>query len=92
MDDLALAVPLFETALLLGDLALNRARAVLGLPMVDSADTSVPISSLSAVALRQAEDHYRAPRRLAEAEDERLETSWYGDMLLSKFSMLHGIV
>lgn len=87
LSRLPLRTDSFASALLMGDLALNRARAAMGLPVVDddygdlSADTSVPFSSLSAVALRQAEDRYRAARRLAEAEDERLETSWYGDAL-----------
>lgn len=74
----------FENALLLGDLALGRARAALGWPAVDddygesansgSTRPSVPATEL----LRQAENHYRAALSLAEAEDERLETDWHG--------------
>ncbi len=86
----------FESALLLGDLALIRARMGLGLPAVDddydepTADTPAPFSTLATVvALRQAEDHYRATQHLAEAEDKRLETSWHSDRLRSRFNMLH---
>ena len=86
----------FESALLLGDLALIRARMGLGLPAVDddcgetTSDTPAPFSTLATVvALRQAEDHYRATQHLAEAEDKRLETSWHSDRLRSRFNMLH---
>lgn len=87
----------FEPALLLGDLALSRARVAMGLPVMDAdyseptADTPAPFSALAAGALRQAEGHYRATQHLAEAEDARLETSWHGDRLRSRFNMLHGI-
>ncbi|HRD64546.1 MAG TPA: hypothetical protein PKY50_00150 [Candidatus Competibacter sp.] len=85
----------FESALLLGELALIRTRVRLGLPVVDddygepASDTPAPFSALAvAVALRQAEDHYRTAQHLADAEDERLETSWYGDGLRSRLNML----
>lgn len=77
----------FENALLLGDLALNRVRVALELPAVDddcgeiSVDVSAPVSSPASIALCEAEGHYQVARRLAEIEDERLETVWYEDTL-----------
>ena len=74
----------FENALLLGDLALNRARAALGLPAVDddysewAADISAPFSAPATLALREAESCYRIALSLAAIEDERLETGWFG--------------
>lgn len=74
----------FENAVLLGDLALNRARATLGLPAVDddygewAADGSAPFSVPATAALREAESCYRAALSLAAIEDERLETGWFG--------------
>ena len=79
-----LDVERFDDALLLGDLALGRARAALGWPAVDedygeSANNgSAPPSALASEALRAAESHYRAALPLAEIEDERLETDWHG--------------
>jgi hypothetical protein len=77
----------FENALLLVDLALSRARTLLGLLVVDddcgeiSVDVSAPVSSPASIALCEAEGHYQVARRLAEIEDERLETVWYEDTL-----------
>ncbi|MDS4029279.1 MAG: hypothetical protein RKO66_04300 [Candidatus Contendobacter sp.] len=74
----------FENALLLGDLALGRARAALGWPTVDddygesAHGGSAPPALLASEVLRAAESHYRAALALAEAEDERLETDWHG--------------
>ena len=74
----------FETPLLLGDWALNRARAALGLPAVDDdyvplfTDLSAPFSALATVALGEAESCYQAALSLAASEDQRLETGWYG--------------
>ncbi len=93
-----LQIECFESALLLGDLALIRERMGLGLPAVDddydepTADTPAPFSALAAGALRQVESHYRAAWQLAELEDKRLETTWHVDRLRSKFNMLHSIV
>ena len=79
----ALESDCFESALLLGDLALNRARATLGLPMLDDdygedidAASSSPhrLDPESRSKLEQAGSHYRSALALAEAEDERLET------------------
>lgn len=74
----------FDDALLLGDLALGRARAALEGPAVDD-DYGEPANGgsassfvLTGEALRAAERHYRAVLPLAEAEDERLETEWHG--------------
>jgi hypothetical protein len=78
----------FENALLLGDLALNRARAALGLPAVDDdygeplTDTAnpevTPRSSPAAIDdLREAGRCYRAARQWADAQDARLETDWH---------------
>ena len=74
----------FEDALLLGDLALGRARTALGWPAVDD-DYGEPTNSdpmpscpLATETLRQAESYYRAALPLAAIEDERLETNWHG--------------
>lgn len=77
----------FENDLLLGDLALNRARTALGLPAVDndygplSIDFSAPFSALASAALGKAESCYQAALSLAASEDERLETDWYGTIV-----------
>ncbi len=82
----------FENALLLVDLALSRARTLLGLLVVDddcgeiSVDVSAPVSSPASIALCEAEGHYQVARRLAEIEDERLETVWYEDTLQRRLS------
>jgi hypothetical protein len=77
----------FEDTLLLGDLALGRARAARGWVAVDNEygddgasanDGSAPSAVLTGEALREAESHYRAALLLAEVEDERLETDWHG--------------
>ena len=74
----------FETPLLLGDRALNRARAALGLSTVDddygplSTDLFAPLSAPATAALGQAKSGYQAALSLAATEDERLETDWYG--------------
>ncbi|MDG4551444.1 MAG: hypothetical protein P9F19_18500 [Candidatus Contendobacter sp.] len=74
----------FEDALLLGDLALGRARAARGGPAVDE-DYGEPANGgsassfvLTGEALREAESYYRVALSLAEIEDERLETEWHG--------------
>lgn len=75
----------FETALLLGDLALNRARMALGLPVMDdeygAAGDSEPLSASVPGALYGVERHYQVAGRWAETEDERLETNWYNNSL-----------
>jgi len=74
----------FENAVLLGDLALNRVRAALGLPAVDddygewATDVSAPFSAPATAALSEAESCYQAALSLAAIEDERLETGWFG--------------
>lgn len=66
----------FENAVLLGDLALNRARAALKLPPmdVDYGD----FSTHPAADLSKAENDYQGALSAATVEDERLDTSWYG--------------
>lgn len=81
----------FESALLLGDLALNRARAVPGLPAVDDdyGEEPASLSSLPESArswLDAAIAHYRAALPLAEIEDERLETGWHGAVVRERLA------
>ena len=73
----------FESTLLRGDLALNRARMALGMPVADDDyGEAADAASLSPdrphpetrSRLEQAGSHYRSALALAEAEDERLET------------------
>lgn len=87
----------FESALLLGDLALNRARAALGLPVVDDdygEDADVASSSLdrpdpeARSTLERAGPHYQAALTLAEAEDERLETPARGMTVRNRLRQL----
>ena len=92
----------FETALGLGDVALGRARAALGLPAVDddygepAADIApmAPASDRVAAALGEAEQGYREAGRFAEEQDQRLQTRWHGDTVQhrqSRFNWLVGI-
>lgn len=85
----------FDTLLLLGDLALSRAREELRLPVVDdeygpwSADLSAPFSAVATVTLRQAESRYQAALSLAASEDERLETGWHGNMIRERLGWIN---
>ncbi len=65
----------FENALLLGDLALNRARAALKLPPMDVDYGDFSICSVG--DLSDAERCYQAALLLAAAEDQRLDTDWH---------------
>ena len=87
----------FETALGLGDLALGRARAALGLPAVDDdygesfADAALvaPDSNQVAAVLGEAEQGYREAARFAEDQDQRLQTRWYGDTVQERQARLN---
>ena len=87
----------FETALGLGDLALGRVRAALGLPAVDddygepAADASpvAPDADRVAAVLDEAEQGYREAARFAEEQDQRLETGWYGDTVRERQARLN---
>ncbi|MDZ7622513.1 MAG: hypothetical protein U5O69_09260 [Candidatus Competibacteraceae bacterium] len=86
----------FETALGLGDLALGRARVALGLPVVDDdygetavgAALAAPDSTRAAAALSEAETCYRDALGLAEDQDQRLETGWYGATVRQRLALL----
>ena len=87
----------FETALGLGDLALGRARAALGLPAVDD-DYGKPFADIApvapdaervAAAFGEAEQGYREAGRFAEEQDQRLETGWYGDTVRQRQARLN---
>jgi hypothetical protein len=87
----------FESALLLGDLALNRARTAQGLPMLDNdygEDTdAVPpspdrLDPETRSKLEQAGSHYRSALALAEVEDERLETQAMGAIVRNRLRQL----
>ena len=87
----------FETALGLGDLALGRARAALGLPAVDDdygepAVDALPVAPNSdrvAAVLDEAEQDYREAARFAEEQDQRLQTRWYGDTVRERQARLN---
>ncbi|NJM11534.1 MAG: hypothetical protein HC889_06305, partial [Synechococcaceae cyanobacterium SM1_2_3] len=89
--DAALAqIPLdgecFKNALLLGDLALNRGRAALKLPLMD-----VDYGDFSPHAigdLSEAAGCYQAALSLAAAEDERLDTDWHGATLRQRLGWI----
>ena len=96
----ALESDCFESTLLLGDLALNQARATLGLPMLDDdygEDTDAASPSLdrpnpeTRSKLEQAGSHYRSALALAEAEDERLETQAIGATVRNRLRQLETI-
>ncbi|NMQ18306.1 hypothetical protein E4P82_03305 [Candidatus Competibacter phosphatis] len=96
----ALESDCLESALLLGDLALNQARATLGLPMLDDdygEDTDVASPSLdrpdpeTRSKLEQAGSHYRSALALAGAEDERLETQVLGATVRNRLRRLETI-
>ena len=87
----------FETALGLGDLALGRARAVLGLPAVDD-DYGEPFTDIAPVApdsdrvaavLGEAERCYQEAGRFAEEQDQRLQCRWYGDTVQERQARLN---
>jgi len=87
----------FEAALGLGDLALGRARAALGLPAVDDdygepAVDALPVAPNSdrvAAVLDEAEQDYREAARFAEEQDQRLQTRWYGDTVRERQARLN---
>lgn len=83
----------FETALAWGDLALQRARTMLELPVVDDdyGATSVdvvalakPDSDQAAAVFNEAERCYQEARRFAQEQDQRLETGWYSDTVYQR--------
>jgi len=83
----------FESALLLGDLALNRARAALGWPAVDddSGEAAVSLAAAPEAAppwVEAAGAHYQTALLLAEAEDTRLETGWHGATVRERLARL----
>lgn len=86
----------FDAILGLGDLALGRARAALGLPAVDAdygepaagAALAVLNSTRAAAASSEAEKCYRDALGLAEEQDQRLETGWYGDTVRQRLALL----
>ena len=85
----------FENQLSLGDLALNRVRMALGLPVVDD-DYNAPIMCAAKpvtgpafpVMLDQAKQCYQAAQRLAGEQDERLETHRHSDTVRQRQNRL----
>jgi hypothetical protein len=75
----------FETALGVGDLAVSRVRAALGLPAVDDdyGETGITVTATLAATdsiaarLREAEQCYQDALHWAEEQDQRLGTGWY---------------
>ena len=91
-----LSLDTFETALGLGDLALSRARAALGLPAVDDDYGAItidialatPDSNRTLAVLSEAQRGYQAAGRWAEEQDPRLETGWYGATVRQRLALL----
>jgi hypothetical protein len=89
----------FETALGLGDLALGRARAALGLPAVDDDYGAVavytphpnppPQGGRESCETTEAEHCYREAGRFAEEQDQRLQTRWHGDTVQDRQARLN---
>lgn len=79
----------FATALLLGDLALARARARAGLPAADDDYGAEPGDAHAVtVAAPDAAHHYHDALTLAAIEDERLETHWHGHRVRQRLTRL----
>ena len=86
----------FENQLLLGDLALNRIRMTLGLPITDDDYNETMTSTVRPVArqlispalLDQAKQYYQTAHRLAGEQDKRLETRWYSDTVRQRQNQL----
>ncbi|MCC6135927.1 MAG: hypothetical protein LM550_00605 [Candidatus Contendobacter sp.] len=86
----------FETALGLGDLAVSRVRAALGLSAVDDdygetgvTATAAPAATDSVAArLREGEQCYQDALRWAEEQDQRLGTDWYSDTVRQRLARL----
>jgi hypothetical protein len=89
----------FETALGLGDLALNRARVALKLPTIDDDYGAIAIEIAAAPAapdpdravamLNEAEHYYQEAGRFAAEQDQRLQTGEYGDTIQKRQTRLH---
>ncbi len=74
----------FEMALSLGDLAVSRVRATLGLPIIDDDYGEIGVTTTATLAadsiaarLREVERYYQDALRWAEEQDQRLGTDWY---------------
>ena len=89
----------FETALGLGDLALNQAQAEQGLPVIDvdygemagevvAAVFPAPDSRSMTALLDEARRCYQAAARWAADQDQRLETGWYGETVRQRLAWL----
>lgn len=87
----------FEIALSLGDLAVSRVRAALGLPAVDDdyGEIGITVTATLAAAtdsiaarLREAEQYYQNALRWAEEQDQRLETDWYRATVYQRLTRL----
>jgi hypothetical protein len=90
----------FETALGLGDLALNRARVALKLPTIDDDYGAIATEIAAAPAaaadpdravalLNEAEHDYQEAGRFAAEQDQRLQTGEYGDTIQERQTRLH---
>lgn len=81
----------FESALLWGDLALQRARSALGLPAVDDdygQDAGAWPTECGSPWRETASRHYRAALPLAERADARLETAWHCQVVQERLARL----
>ena len=92
-----LSLDTFETALGLGDLALSRARAALGLPVVDDDYGAMiaeviarvaPDSGQASVLINEVQRRYREAGQFAEEQDRRLETRWYSNTVHQRQALL----
>ncbi|MCP5196777.1 MAG: hypothetical protein H6974_08345 [Gammaproteobacteria bacterium] len=96
----SLTMDCFENRLLLGDLALNRLRIALGLPVADD-DYNEPVfgvrkpvigQPVSPEMVDQVKLGYRAAQQLADGQDARLETNWHGRSVHRRQRQLESLV
>jgi hypothetical protein len=84
----------FEEQLLLADLRLNRLRMALGLPIRDDDDNEAAINtaqlkvaqSVSPEMVNQLQQSYEVIQALADEQDRRLETDWYGERVRRRWN------
>ncbi|HRX72308.1 MAG: hypothetical protein KDJ22_05680 [Candidatus Competibacteraceae bacterium] len=100
MDDALAQRPLkndcFEEQLILADLELNRLRMALDLPTSDDDGNAAAINavqinvaqSVSLGVLDQIEQDYKLAQSLADEQDQRLETDWYGARVRRRWKQL----
>ncbi len=92
----------FDTALLLGDLALGRARAAMGRAAVDDdygttgvetiAMPPIPDPNRAATQINEADFYYQEAKQWAEQQDQRLDTGWHSHLVQQRYLSLKMIL